>query len=147
MEEALQIKAGKEFQRLETLLQKLNLTISERGLGIYNCRECLRRVILVFSTEGGNKLLSLSLDPCKILYKKTKSYSNSVDIQECVVVEWLDALYMFYYLSPSNFLLNIFVHVLVLKCSYLSGETIWVSYIRGWVLQKLYKVYIEVSDL
>ena len=73
MEEALQIKAGKEFQRLDTLLQKLNLTISERGLGIYNCRECLRRVILVFSTEGGNKLLSLSLDPCKILYKKTKS--------------------------------------------------------------------------
>ena len=58
----MQIKAGKEFQRLETLLQKLNLTISERGLGIYNCRECLRRVILVFSTEGGNKLLSLSVN-------------------------------------------------------------------------------------
>ena len=37
MKEALDIGTGKEFQRLETIQKKLNLTKSEQGLRIKNC--------------------------------------------------------------------------------------------------------------
>ena len=41
-----------------------------------------------------------------------------------------------YNLGPLISLQNTFVHVLTVKCPYLSGETRWGSYIRGEVLQK-----------